>query len=106
VIPRPDYGDAGARTVEGEWAIIEPDPEDPKSGWQVYGSLADAFEDVPFDEEHEACKRAKTQLQIADPERASRIEFDSEADGTGIYARSREDLDWALARLGLGRSAS
>ena len=106
VIPRPDYGDAGARTGEGEWAIIEPDPEDPESGWQVYGSLADAFEDVPFDEEHEACKLAKARLQTADPERASRIEFDPEADGTGIYARSREDLEWALARLGLGRSAS
>jgi hypothetical protein len=101
VLPRPDYGDAGAHTDEGEWEIIGPDSQDRASGWQVYGSLADAFEDVSFDDEHEACKLAKARLQTVDPERASRIEFDSEADGTGIYAHSREDLEWALATLGL-----
>lgn len=86
----------------GDWALTDPDPEEPDAVWQTYGSLADAFEDVPYDEEHEAMRMARARLRRVDRKRAARIEFDSEADGTGIYAPTRDDLEWALSVLGLG----
>lgn len=49
---------------------------------------------------------AKARLVAADPERAGLIDFDAEADGTGIYADSSADLRWALDVLGLSGERS
>ena len=85
----------------GDWSIVAPDPDDPEPVWQTYGSLADAFADVPYDEEHRAALMARERLQAADSECAARIRLDSEADGTGIDSDARSDLEWALRTLGL-----
>jgi hypothetical protein len=106
VYPRPRYDDDGPIADEGEWQLIEPDPDDPESVWQTYGSLADAFIDDDFAVEYDACEAAQKRLRSADAARAARIEFDQEAAGTGIYAHAREDLEWALATLGLVGSPS
>jgi hypothetical protein len=82
---------------EGEdWAILAPEAAD--DPWQVYGSLADAYGEQL---EHDALRTARARLREADPALLRRLDFDQEADGTGIYARSREDVERALEILGL-----
>ena len=69
-------------------------------GWGVYGSLYAAV-DSDEETEYEAAERAQERLLSADAELANRLDFDPEANGTGIYAESREDLETALRLLGL-----
>jgi hypothetical protein len=69
-------------------------------GWGVYGSLYAAV-DSDEETEYEAAERAQERLLSADAELAKRLDFDPEANGTGIYAESREDLETALRLLGL-----
>jgi hypothetical protein len=51
--------------------------------------------------EHDALRAARKTLKEADPQLLRRLDFDPEADGTGIMARTREDLVAALAILGI-----
>jgi hypothetical protein len=46
-------------------------------------------------------KVARRRLRESDPALLRRLDFDPEANGTGILARSREDLEAALRILGL-----
>lgn len=66
--------------------------------WLAYGRLN---EGAPGDTEYDACERARKRIGTTDAELAARLEFDPEADGTGIEASSREDLERALKILGL-----
>lgn len=73
---------------------------DPDGGsWGAYGRLMDAGHG---ETEYDACRRARGQLRRLDRPLLERLEFDPEADGTGIAARSEEDLRRALELLGLG----
>ncbi|MEV4420489.1 hypothetical protein AB0L40_11010 [Patulibacter sp. NPDC049589] len=73
------------------------------NGWQVYGSLHDAAADDDIETEYDAAEAAERKLRKADRALAARIEFDPENAGTGIYAKSREDLERVLAILELGQ---
>jgi hypothetical protein len=101
VYPRPPYPDGDAPIEEREWEILEPDAQVPDAPWQTYGSLADALIGDAFAVEHDGLEIAEAKLKAEDPERFRRLEFDPEANGTGIYARSREDLEWVKRTLGL-----
>ena len=83
------------------WTIREPDLDgDP---WTTYGSLQHAAQGQDGETETDALRAARSRLRAADPALLRRLDFDPEADGTGIYARSRADLEAALGLLGLGR---
>ena len=103
VYPRPPYPDGDAPIDVGAWEILQPDPQVSDAPWQTYGSLADALTGNDLAVEHDALEVAEAKLKAADPERFARLEFDPEADGTAIYARSREDLEWVMGTLGLDR---
>ena len=97
VLPLLDDGEDSA-VADGEWAVIEPEPGDDDPAWLTYGSLADAYD---FEIEHDAARQAKARLRAADPQRAKRIEFDGEADGTGIAGGPR--VGAADPRVDLGQ---
>jgi hypothetical protein len=85
------------------WTIREPDLDgDP---WTTYGSLHDAAQGQDGDTETDALRAARGRLRAADAALLRRLDFDSEANGTGIYAHSRTDLEAALELLGLGESS-
>jgi hypothetical protein len=84
---------------EPAWEISAPaDDGDP---WSVYGSLCLAAEGRDGETEYDALRVARRRLREADPALPRRLDFDPEANGTGIMARSREDLEAALRILGL-----
>jgi hypothetical protein len=81
------------------WAITE--PEDDGDPWSVYASLYLAAEGRDGETEYDVLKVARRRLRESDPALLRRLDFDPEANGTGILARSREDLEAALRILGL-----
>jgi hypothetical protein len=85
------------------WAIREPDLDgDP---WTTYGSLHHAGQGQDGDTETDALRAARSRLRAADPALLRRLDFDPEANGTGIYAHSRADLEAAIELLGLDESS-
>ena len=78
------------------WAIDHDDDE-----WVTYGSLWEAMDAGDDETEYDAMKAAKRMIRSADPKLLARLDFDHESDGTGIAARTREDLERALGILGL-----
>lgn len=74
-------------------------PAEVSRGWTAYGRLLDAFPHAP--DEYAAADAAEAALHTHDPALHRRLDFDPEQDGTGISAGSREDLDAALAILGV-----
>lgn len=82
-----------------DWSIDPPD-EDVEE-WTTYGSLCSAAEGRDGDTEYEALAAAKRRLRAADPALLRALDFDQEADGTGISAPTREQLERALGILGL-----
>jgi hypothetical protein len=84
---------------EAAWEISAPaDDGDP---WSVYGSLWLASDGRDGETEYDALKVARRRIREANPALLRRLDFDPEANGTGIMARSREDLEAALRILGL-----
>jgi hypothetical protein len=81
------------------WAILG--PADGSGVCHVYGSLADAAGMTSDQTETQALRGARRRLREADPKLLRRLDFDPESSGTGISARSREDLERALRILGL-----
>ncbi|MDO9353009.1 MAG: hypothetical protein Q7T55_04910 [Solirubrobacteraceae bacterium] len=51
--------------------------------------------------EYPAYRRAEKLLKRKDPKLFRKVEFDQEASGTGVYARSRADLRRALLLIGI-----
>lgn len=94
------YQRYGPEPQAASWTIREPDePGDP---WLTYGSFADLYDaehDVPT--EHDGLKVARRLLREADPKLLRRLEFDPESSGTGVAARTREDLTAMLGILGI-----
>jgi hypothetical protein len=83
----------------GPWAISAPLDDD--DSWTAYGSLYRGAEGQHGETEYDALRVARRRLREADPALLRRLDFDQEADGTGIYGRSRADLETALRILGL-----
>jgi hypothetical protein len=109
-----DYLDAevgpqgGLASVGQRQAYVPPRPPwtilgraDAHGAWHVYGSLADAASMTSDQTETEALRDVRRRLREADPKLLRRLDFDPESSGTGISARSREDLEAALQILGL-----
>lgn len=74
-------------------------PSEVSRGWTAYGRLLDAFPQEP--DEYAAADAAEATLRTYDPALHQRLDFDPEQGGTGVHARTREDLDAALAILGV-----
>jgi hypothetical protein len=70
-------------------------------GWHTYGSLWEAFDGRYRGTEYEALQAAGRLLLRAAPALLPRMDFDPEAEGTGIFAPSRRDLVRALEILGI-----
>jgi len=79
------------------WAISGP----VDGVWTAYGSLHRAEDAASEGTEHEACERAETRLRKLDAALVERLDLDPESAGTGIMAKSRADLERALALLEL-----
>jgi hypothetical protein len=92
VVQRHPYDDVGER--DADWAIVPSD-----AGWQTYGSLADTLGPDAFDVEYDALQVAQRRVRDVDVALFERVEWDHEADGTGIYAPSRADLERVLTAL-------
>jgi len=86
--------------AEPAWTIRAFESDD---GFGVYGSLQQALGQGPDETEYEAAERAQSVLASAQPELAKRLDFDPEANGTGIYAASRKDLEAVIEILGLAQ---
>ncbi|MGZ4331766.1 MAG: hypothetical protein ACXVFN_13555 [Solirubrobacteraceae bacterium] len=76
-------------------------PERDGGAWSTYGSFYFAAEARDGEVETDALRAARRRLRVADPALLRRLKFDPEANGTGISARTREDLEAALRILGL-----
>jgi hypothetical protein len=96
-----DGGDEHITRAEGDgwWGILPPAKEG--GVWHTYGSLYFAAEGRDGDTEYDALQAAERRLRDADPALLKRLDFDQEADGTGIAATTREDLETALRILKL-----
>lgn len=95
------YDDAAAEAdPDSTWDILPPDADE--DIWQAYGSLYLAAEGRDGETEHDALRAAMRKLRNADSALLRRLDFDPEANGTSIHARTREDLEEALRILGLG----
>jgi hypothetical protein len=86
--------------ADGDWSVYPPEGDD-DDGWSTYGSLCLAAEGQDGDTEYEALAAAKRRLRAADPDLLRSLDFDQEADGTGISAPTREQVERALRILGL-----
>lgn len=67
----------------------------------MYGSLWEAFDGQYGATEYEALQVARGLIRREAPELLRRLDFDQEADGTGIAARRRRDLVRVLQILGI-----
>ncbi len=92
------YERAAARDSRPPWTTFELSDG---SGWGTYGSLLRALGEGDDETEADALRRAKRRLRAADAQLLRRLDFDPESAGTGIAARLREDVEGALAILGL-----
>lgn len=63
--------------------------QEPDGSWGVYGSFAEL---LGQEREQAAVERLTDALCAHDPELLRRLEFDSEADGTGVYGPSEADV--------------
>jgi hypothetical protein len=91
--------DGDQRAPTASWTITGPID----GIWTTYGSLHRAENGTAEDTEYEACKRAEERLLTRDAALIERLDFDPESAGTGIMAKSREDLERALKLLQLDR---
>lgn len=70
--------------------------------WSTYGSLADHFD---TETEHEALRLARRAIGRRDKRLLARLDFDQESSGTGITSTDPDDLQAALAILGISDPA-
>lgn len=68
--------------------------------WSMYGSVYDALDDPDVATEYDALELFKKRLATSDPKLLSRLEFDQEADGTGIEAPTLAELQSVRRHLG------
>lgn len=67
--------------------------------WTAYGRLVDVL--TEHADEYGAAEAAEALIAAADPALHARLDFDPESNGTGINAQTRDDLEAALALLGI-----
>ena len=84
------------RPGTGSWQVMRTG-----SDWHTYGSLWEAADGRYGLTENEALQAARRRLRRDAPTLLRRLDFDQEAGGTGIAARSRRDLLRALEYLGI-----
>ena len=89
-----------ARPSNQPWWIYEPDA-DGSGLWIASGSFADHFAGQDASEEALGLRYARSLIKRADGGLLKRLDFDQEADGTMVMAKSREDMLEALALLGI-----
>lgn len=58
----------------------------------MYGSFYERLDGSVGETEYEALKEVKRRIRKADPALLERLEFDHEADGTGVWSEDHEDL--------------
>ena len=90
------YGRPAEQEILRSWTPVET-----SDAWTMYGSLSAVFDDDAFADEYAAAAEAERRLHAADAALPDRIDFDPESAGTGIAARSRDDLDRVLRILGI-----
>lgn len=88
----PEPGDGVAWTVHA--------PDEGESDWSTYGSICELAAFHGCDTEYDAARAAEVLIREQDLGLAQRLDFDEEADGTGIAASTRDDLEAALRIIG------
>jgi hypothetical protein len=92
VSPRVPY-----RPGTGSWTIFRHSD----GSWGTYGSFCEAAEGRDGDTEHAALQAAKRRLRATHPALLERLDFDQEAEGTGVAAPRRSDLVKLLRLIGV-----